>query len=106
MNTAKLYIYHYNINDKCIEETIETVKETEKQYSIMDNTGSIPFLYKSKLLKTEIGTIANAIGGYTCVLLEQDGLKARQIFLNYVKTQYENHKAETERYKSYIDSLQ
>lgn len=103
---ATLYVYRYDLEKKIIQADEKDVKETDKQYSVFEKRDTIPFLDKSKMLKSEIGVVNKWFNWLTVVYLERDGLKARQAFLDYLKEKRDYHITESENCKSHIDALQ
>lgn len=102
---TKLYAYSFNTENKIMKAAEVDVNETEKQYSVDKGGSSLPFLRKHKMLKSEIGKIDNSFYTLTVYLTERDGLKARQIILDYIKTRLEEHEKQVTRYRGCVNAL-
>ena len=102
---ATLYAYEFNTEKRVMNMAEVEVSETEKQYSIDKSGKSLPFLYKHKLLKSEIGKINNSYYSLTVYLTERDELKARQIILDYIKARLTEHEKQVARYQICVNSL-
>lgn len=102
---ATLYVYRYDLKKKIIQANEKDVKETDKQYSVFEKHDTIPFLDKGKMLKSEIGVVNLGVDRLTVVFLEQNGLKARQAFLDWLKEKRFYHTTEADKYQSCIDHL-
>lgn len=100
-----LYAYEFNTEKQVMRAAEVEVNETEKQYSISRDGNTLPFLYKWKILKSEISRIDNNYHMLVVYLTERDGLKARQIILDYIKEQLAKHETLVARYQSCVNSL-
>lgn len=105
MRMATLYAYKFDTKAQVFSADEVEVNETEKQYSIDRGGETLPFLYKWKLLKSEIGKIDNQFSCLVVYLTERDGLKARQIILDYVKERLAEHEKQVTRYQACVDTL-
>ena len=79
----KLYFYRYVNSKQAIIERAAEVKETEKTYKAMPDARTFPFMYKSKMLKTDLNKCESFISDMICVLDHADTDAARKIFLEY-----------------------
>lgn len=79
----KLYFYRYSNSRQTIIECAAEVKETEKTYKAMPDARTFPFMYKRKMLKTDLNKCENFISDMICVLDHADTNAARKIFLEY-----------------------
>lgn len=104
MGMTTLYAYMFDTKNNTFSADEVEVNETEKQYSV-DRDKRLPFLYKSKLLKSEIGRIDNQYFSLVVYLTERDGIKARQIILDYIKERLADHEKQVAKYQACVDSL-
>ena len=79
----KLYFYRYSNSRQTIIECAAEVKETEKMYKAMPDARTFPFMYKGKMLKTDLNKCESFISDMICVLDHADAEAARKIFLEY-----------------------
>lgn len=100
-----LYAYEFNTENRIMKSAEVEVNETEKQYSMEENGESMPFLYKRKILKSEIGEIHYKWPVIVVYLTERDGLQARQIILDYIRNRLTEHEKKVAGYQACVDSL-
>lgn len=103
---ATLYGYKYDVNKKAMYcEEVEVV-ETEKQYSLSRDGGRcLPFLYKKKLLKTELGKVNVGFSQYVVYLAEANGLLARQIMIDHIRGDIRRHENALEGLRNELGGL-
>ena len=102
---TKLYAYSFNTDNNTMKDAEVEVNETEKQYSVDKSGRPLTFLYKHKLLKSEIGKLNNDWSTLTVYLTEKDAAKARRIIFEYVKARLEEHKKQAAKYQASVDAL-
>ena len=74
-----VYYYKYDKLANEIEKTILEVKETEKQYKILNRSFEHSFF-----MKKDVGIVVKSYIGYYVFLLDNDNEKAKKLIKNYI----------------------
>lgn len=94
-------LYCYDFDGKNLKEATVEVKETEKQYKAED---TIPFLYKGKLLKSELGLQNGYSRAY--VATEPARKAAIEAFKNRTKAKLTRAEADADEYRKTLANLE
>lgn len=89
----QLYFYQFDTDRGTVCMKSADVVETEKTYTLTTRA-YFPFMYKRKLLKTELRTVTKGYLTYICVLDKADPAAAKAVFSEYLN--YERNRAEAE----------
>lgn len=79
----KLHFYHYDSKKQMITTRAADVQETEKMYKALPDAGRFPFMWKGKILKTDLNKCECFVSDMICVLDHADADAARAIFQEY-----------------------
>lgn len=94
-------LYCYDFDGKNLKEATVEVKETEKQYKAED---IIPFLYKVKLLKSELGLQNGYCRTYVATEPARDA--AIEAFKNRTKAKLTRAEADADEYRKTLANLE
>lgn len=101
-----LYFYCFIPKKGEVQMKTAEVTETEKTYKSATNE-CFPFMYKRKLLKTELRTVAgDYYSGFTCILDVADPAAAETLFCEYLNQRYARAEEQVKQWGSYLKSLE
>lgn len=101
----RLYFYQLDTNRGTVCMKSAEVVETEKTYTSAAG-GYFPFMYKRRLLKTELRIVTTGYLTYTCVLDKADPAEAKAVFREYLNSGRHRAEAEVKRWDGYLKSLE
>lgn len=100
-----LYFYHYEFKKGEMEEKTVEVIETPKTYKSAA-AGALPWLYLSRMNKSDLHTISGGLYCLTYVSDVQNEETARTKFADYCRTKYQHAAEEAERWESRAKNIQ
>lgn len=104
----KLYFYEWDGKEHTLKDATAEVNETEKTYVLPKDTvkESLPFLYKSKLLKSELNSVISwYTSRFVCVMEAPDPAKAREIIGRYLDNKISEANVELARWSGYTHGV-
>lgn len=100
-----LYFYMFLPNEgRVVRETAE-VKRTEKTYTSMKK-GDLPFLYKRRLLKTELPSVTSSYPGFACVLDQDNPDTVKRLFRDYLTLRYDQTAKRARQCRDQLEALE
>lgn len=101
-----LYFYRFNPQKGEVQMKSAEVTETEKTYKSATNE-CFPFMYKRKLLKTELHTVTgDYYSGFTCILDAADSTAAKTIFCEDLNQRYDRAEEQVKQWGGCLKSLE